>query len=244
MKKYFLLILLSLSIFLIYSLNIYSGWLEKGMNIVNSFHKSSNKLSTNDIIAGLKEALKVGSENVVKRLGKINGFYNDSNVHIPLPNSLKKIKKTLSKIGMDRELNNLELKLNRAAELATPKAKKIFLKAISQMTIEDAKKIYKGPRDAATQYFKRKMTEPLKNAMKPIIENSLNEVKAVKVYNSIIEKYNSLPFVKHINGDISNYVLKKALNGIFFYLAKEEAAIRENPAKRTTEILKKVFGRN
>lgn len=230
-----------------FSSSLYCGWLDKGKNLLNSISvpsvKNSNELSVSDIAAGLKDALKVGTENVVKLLGKPDGFLKDSVVHIPLPENLAKIKNTLSKIGLSSSLEELEVKLNRAAEIATPKAKKIFWDAIASMTMEDVKKIYNGSNDAATEYFKKKMTTPLMEAMKPVVDESLNEVAAVKTYNSILEKYNSLPFVKHVNGDISTYTLKKALNGIFYYLAKEEAAIRENPAKRTTEILKKVFGR-
>jgi len=226
--------------------NIYAGWLDKGTELFNQLksknNKSNNQLSISEIAAGLKDALKVGTENVVSQLGRVNGFYRDKNIHIPLPKNLQKIKKILKGVGLSKELDNLELKLNRAAELATPKAKKLFWEAISKMTIKDVKKIYNGPKDAATQYFKNKMSIPLKNEMRPIVSKTLNQVKAVQTYNSILKKYNSLPFVKHVHGDISDYVLKKALDGIFYYLAKEEAAIRENPAKRTTEILKKVFG--
>ncbi len=245
MKKINLL-LICFAIFLFIP-NSYAGWLDTGTKFLNEIknnnYQNNSKLSISEIAGGLKDALKVGTENVVKQLGKINGFYNDKKVHIPLPKNLQKVKKVLNRIGMGKELNDLELKLNRAAEIATPKAKKLFWNAISQMTIDDVKKIYNGPKDAATQYFKNKMSMPLKNEMRPVIENSLKQVKAIQTYNSILKTYNSLPFVKHIKGNIYDYVLDKALNGIFYYLAKEEAAIRENPAKRTTELLKKVFGR-
>ena len=110
------------------------------------------------------------------------------------------------------------------------------------MTIDDVNRIYHGPKDAATQYFKRKMSSKLKEEMRPIVERTINQVGAVKIYNLILQKYNSLPFVNPVRGDLTEYVLNKTLDGIFFYLAKEEAAIRENPAKRTTDLLKKVFG--
>ena len=240
----FLVVITTLFIF---SSNLYSGWFDKGKDILNSINvssvKKSNELSETDIAAGLKDALKVGTENVVKILSKPDGFLKDKAVHIHLPEKLQKLKNTLSKIGMASSLKTLEIKLNRAAEIATPKAKKIFWGAISSMTLEDVKKIYNGPEDAATKYFKSKMSIPLMKAMKPVIDKSLSQVNAVRVYNSILEKYNSLPFVNPVHGDISTYTLKKALQGIFYYLAKEEAAIRENPAKRTTEILKKVFRR-
>ncbi len=245
MKKITILCILSLLVFIG---NLYCGWLEKGSQYLKNMsnqkttNPSKSQLSTTEIINGLKEALKVGTENVVNKLGKQDGFLKDKAIHIPLPEKLQKIKNTLKKIGLSDQLDNLEVKLNRAAELATPKAKKLFLDAISSMSIEDANKIYKGPDDAATQYFKSKMSEPLKQEMKPIVEETLNKVAAVQTYKNIISKYNSLPFVKPINEDLTSYTLDKSLDGIFYYLAKEELAIRKNPAKRTTELLKKVFG--
>ena len=229
----------------IFSINLYGGWWGKGTELINKVkakNSSSSELTTSEIANGLKEALKVGTENVVKKIGKTDGFFKDPNIHIPLPENLRKVKDTLSKFGLSEKLDQLELKLNRAAELATPKAKKLFWDAIKQMTIGDVNKIYHGPEDAATQYFKSKMSEPLKNEMKPVVEKTINQVKAVQTYNSILKTYNSLPFVKPINGNLTEYVLNKTLDGIFFYLAKEEAAIRRNPAKRTTELLRKVFG--
>ena len=254
MKTYRGLTIIMLIIFsLIFARQANSGWFNQGKELLKVFSsgktQSTNRtaasagLTTSEISAGLKDALKVGTENVVKQLGVKNGFYKDNTVHIPLPENLQKIKNTLNKIGMAGTLNDLELKLNRAAEIATPKAKKLFWNAITDMKISDVNKIYNGPEDAATQYFKEKMGEPLKNEMKPVIDQSLSKVEAVQVYNSILSRYNSLPFVHPAEGDISAYVLNKAINGIFYYLSKEEAAIRENPAKRTTQLLKKVFGR-
>ncbi len=238
MKK----IIFFIIIFSFYSISSFAGWLENTNQLIDKFQKrKSNNLSISEISQGLKEALKVGTENVVKKLGKKCGFFYDSKVHIPLPNNLQKIKNTLNKFGMGDQLNSLEFKLNRAAELATPKAKKLFWNAINQMTINDVKQIYNGGDDAATKYFKNKMSMPLKKEMRPIVEQTLNQVKAVRTYNEILNTYNSLPFVKPIKGNLTDYVLDKTLDAIFYYLAKEEASIRKNPAKRTTEILKKVF---
>ncbi len=225
-----------------------AGWLNKSLNKLNKIgittnhsHNSSSP-SKSEIAAALKQALQIGAENTVSRLGRINGFYKDKHVHIPLPSKLQKIKNLLDRIGMGGQLNKLELQMNRAAELATPKAKRLFLKAIREMTIKDVYKIYKGPDDAATQYFKEKMGKELKEEMRPIVEKSLSKVKAVQTFNSIIQKYNSLPFGKHVNLNLTDYVLNKAEDGIFYYIAQEEKAIRKNPAKRVTDLLKKVFG--
>ena len=199
-------------------------------------------LGTNEIIAGLREALRVGTENVVGRIGSADGFNADPNIHIPLPPDLQKVQGILRKFGLSGMADEVELKLNRAAEAAAPKTKELVWKAINEMTLEDAKRIYDGPDDAATSYFKRVATTDLKNVIKPVIDNSLNEVGAVAAYDRLMGQYKSLPLVPDVKADLSNHATALALDGLFYYLAKEEAAIRQNPAKRTTEILTKVFG--
>jgi len=220
-------------------------WWQTGENLLKSMRgtKTAGELSLNDIGAGLKEALRVGTDNVVKQLGKTDGYNKDPAVHIPLPESLIKVKSTLDKFGMSSMLNDLELKLNRSAEAATPKAKQIFWDTISQMTIDDVKAIYNGPDDAATRYLQSKMTSPLKQEMQPVISDSMAEVGAIRSYDNVMAKYKAFPFVPDVKADLTNHVLDAALNGIFHYLAIEEAAIRNEPVKRTTEILKKVFNR-
>jgi hypothetical protein len=143
---------------------------------------------------------------------------------------------------MDSMLDDLELKLNRAAEIATPKAKILFWDAIGQMTLEDVRAIYQGPDDAATRYFEAKMSEPLAAEMQPIVSDSLAEVDAIALYDQAISRYQSLPMVPDAKADLTDYVVAEGMDGIFYYLAREEAAIRSNPAKRTTELLEKVFG--
>jgi hypothetical protein len=189
-----------------------------------------------------KQALRIGTENVVKKLGTKDGFNNDPSIHIPLPEELKTAKKMLSKIGMSAIVDDLELKLNRAAESATPKAKKLFLKAITDMTFKDVKNIYEGPENSATKYFQGKMSPPLKKEMQPIVEKTLSQVGAVKAYDKVIGQYKKLPFVPDVKANLTEHVIKKGMDGIFYYIAKEEANIRKNPAKQTTKLLKKVFG--
>ncbi len=220
-----------------------SSWLNKSSELLKSVGVGSkaSELTVDEIGAGLKEALKVGSNNVVGQLGTTDGFNTDSNIHIPLPKSLDNVKTMLAKVGMSSYFEDVELKLNRAAEAATPKAKKLFMDAISLMTIQDVKQIYNGPDDAATTYFKDKMTPDLSKEMKPIVEDSLSQVGAIRSYDTMMSKYKSLPFVPDVKADLTNHVLEKGMQGIFYYMAKEEAAIRQNPAKRTTELLKKVF---
>jgi len=198
-------------------------------------------LSSSDMVAGLKDALRVGSERVVSQLGKANGFNGDAKIHIPLLDSMKRVKSALAAVGMGGVMDDLELKLNRAAEAATPKAKKIFGDAIKGMSIADAKGILSGPDDAATRYFEKKMTPALRAEMKPVIENSMAQVGAVQAYDTAMQQYKSLPFVPNVKANLTAHVLDRGLKGIFLYLASEEAAIRKDPMKRTTSILKKVF---
>ncbi|RLL50555.1 DUF4197 domain-containing protein [Mariprofundus sp. EBB-1] len=200
-------------------------------------------LSHSDMVAGLKDALKVGSESVVAQLSKADGFNKDKAIHIPLPKNLETVKSALNTVGMGYMMDDLELRLNRAAEAATPKAKRIFADSIKSMSIDDAKGILNGPDDAATQYFKGKMSTPLSKEMRPIVTNALNEAGAVQAYDSVMGQYQSLPFMPDVKANLTQHVVDLGLSGIFHYMAAEEAAIRKNPVKRTTDILQKVFSR-
>ncbi len=219
-------------------------WWQKAINIFKSqkVNRTSDNLSSDEIGAAFKEALRIGSETVVEKLGAVNGFNADSNVRIPLPNELSKVKKMLSKLGMSQLVDDLEVKLNRAAEAATPKAKELFKQSIKEMTFDDIMGIYKGSEDSATEYFKEKMSQSLSSEMHPIVEQSLSNVGAIKAYSNVMDKYNKLPFVPDIDTNLTDHVVQKAMDGIFSYLAKEESAIRNDPVKQTTDLLKKVFG--
>ncbi len=220
---------------------VQAGWLDTVKDVISSDTTSSAALTDSEMAGGLKDALIVGSENVVSQLSAPGGFNSDPAIHIPLPESLQTVQKTMDKFGMGSSLNNLELKLNEAAEIATKKAQPLFLDAIKQLTWDDVKNILNGPDDAATQYFKGKMSLPLAAEMKPIVDESLNQVGAINTYNNVMGKYKSLPLVPDVQADLSQHVLDKGIDGIFHYLAVEEANIRNDPAKRTTDLLKKVF---
>jgi len=196
-------------------------------------------LSSSDMVAGLKDALRVGSERVVSQLGKADGFNSDAKIHIPLPDSMQRVKSALAAVGMGGAMDDLELKLNRAAETATPKAKKIFGNAIKDMSIADAKGILSGPNDAATRYFEKKMTPALRAEMTPVIENSMAQVGAVQAYDTAMQQYKSLPFVPDVKANLTEHVLDRGLKGIFLYLASEEAAIRKDPMKRHDKYFEK-----
>jgi hypothetical protein len=208
----------------------------------NTASNALSTLSVEDMSAGLKDALKVGTENVVSQLGQPDGFNLDDAIHIPLPAEIQQAKGLLDTVGMGGMVADLETQLNRGAEAATPKAKELFWTAITEMSIDDAKKIYNGPEDSATSYFREKMGPQLADEMRPVIENSLSEVGAVQTYDTMMSNYKTIPLVPDIKGDLTEYTINKGMDGIFYYLAKEEAAIRKDPVKQTTSLLKKVFG--
>ncbi len=205
--------------------------------------QNSQQLSDSDIGAGLREALKVGAERVVGQVGATDGFNGDPAIHIPLPDSLQRVQSTLSRVGLSSMTDDLELRLNRAAEAASPEAQAVFWQAIDEMTWDDVREIFNGPDDAATRYLERTMSSPLITRMKPIVDSSLAEVGAVRAYDQAIGRYKAVPFVPDVKADLTQHVLERALQGLFLYLAQEEAAIRQNPAKQSTELLKKVFGK-
>jgi len=220
------------------------NWWEKAKKLLSGEADVTQlALSDEQIGKALKQALSVGSESVIKTLQQSGAFANNPNLHIDLPPALATAGKLLDKIGMGQWTNELEAKLNEAAEQAIPAAGPIISKAISNLTLVDIQSIYNGESDAATQYFKKQMSGSIAQAMDPIVKQSLADVGALTVYDKVISEYQSIPFVPDISNDLTELVKAQAIAGIFEYLAKEEAAIRENPAKRTTELLKKVFAK-
>lgn len=216
---------------------------KKGQSLLTGRRRDSGSDLTNyEITRGLKEALRVGAATAVGRVGRVDGYNADPEIHLPLPSSLRPVKYALHTAGAPELLDNLELRLNRAAETAAPKAKRIFFSAIRQMTLNDARRIYNGPDDAATRYFERKMTPDLAAEMQPVVESSLTQVGAIRAFNEAMAIYKVFPIAPRVNADLTGYVVEKGIDGIFHYLAKEEAAIRRNPVKRTTRILRRVFG--
>jgi hypothetical protein len=221
-----------------------TDWMKMGQELLGTTVKNpvATTADSSRTAAGLKEALRVGSDTVVAQLGQVDGFNADPAIHIPLPKSFKTVQATLKPLGMSHLLDDLELKMNRAAEQATPKAKALFWSSIEQMTLDDVMGIYNGPPDAATRYFQQKMTPQLAVAMKPIVDQALSQTGAVQAYDNIMGEYRTVPFVPDVKADLAGHVVEQGMNGIFHYLAQEEAAIRQNPAKRTTELLRTVFG--
>jgi hypothetical protein len=199
-------------------------------------------LSTGEISGGLKDALRIATDRTVSTVGKTDGYYGDPAIKIPLPGSLKLVQQGLSMAGYGSLTDDLQLKINRAAEAAAPQAKDVFVESIQQMSLDDARGILNGPDDAATQYFKKTMSNPLKDRMRPIVSDQLSQVGAVKSLDAVMGQAASVPGVPTPTSSLTDFTLDGALSGIFHYLAAEEKAIRQNPAARSTELLKKVFG--
>jgi hypothetical protein len=201
-------------------------------------------LSTGDISSGLKDALKTASQRVVGRVGKTDGYNGDPAIRIPLPGPLQKIEGPLKSMGASGMLDDLQVKMNRAAEQAAPKALNIFTDAASRMSITDARGILNGPQDAATQYFKRTTSSQLTTSFRPIVDQSLSGVGAVSSFKAVQQRASAIPLAgQEVQGfNLSDFTVGKALDGLFHYMGVEEAAIRTNPAARTTDLLKKVFG--
>lgn len=221
-----------------------AGCQTDGLNLQSALDSAglAAPLTDGEIGNGLKEALKVGTGRAVGRVGAVDGYNADPAIHIPLPKNLNKVHEVLTKIGANRLTTDLELKLNRAAERAAPEAKAVFWQAIVDMTLQDVRNIWKGPDDSATQYFRGSMTTPLTERFTPIVLDAMSEVGAIRSYDRMMAKYKAVPFVPDVKGDLTRYTVGKGLGGLFHYVGKEEAAIRKDPAKRTTQLLKRVFG--
>ncbi len=198
------------------------------------------QLSNDDIIGGLKEALKVGTENGTKKISAVDGFFKDATIKVLMPDEAKKMEEKLRALGLGSQVDDAILSMNRAAEDACKSAAPIFINAIKQMSFADAVGILKGGDFAATNYLKDKTTTALTESFRPVIENSLAKVGATKYWNTIFSAYNKFSF-KKINPDLTAYVTERALNGIFHQVSLEEQKIRKDPLARTSDILKKVF---
>ena len=199
-------------------------------------------LSDGKITAGLKEALNVSTGKAVALTGRPDGFLKNEAIRILLPDKLRSVGKGLRMVGMGSQVDALEVGMNRAAEQATPKAKQIFLGAVSRMSFSDARQILTGGDTAATDYFKKQSTDELTAAFSPIVHQSMENVGVVRQYNQVMKN----PLASSVAGqnfNLDSYVVGKTLDGLFYMLGQEEKKIRTDPAAQTTTLLKEVFGR-
>ena len=203
----------------------------------------SGALSGAKIGMGLKEALQAATDKSVMLTGKVDGFFGNQAIKIVMPEKLKRLESGLRAVGYGPQVDEFVLSMNRAAERAAPAARQIFLDAIGEMTFEDARQILNGGDTAATEFFKGKTTDRLTGAFRPVISHSMNEVGVTRRYQELVGRFEALPFVKTQTFDVDGYVTDKALDGLFHVLGEQERQIRLDPAARTTELLKEVFGK-
>ncbi len=216
------------------------GNLLKG--VAGSGSEASSGLTENQMIDGLREALEVGSNRAVDMVSQSDGYYGNPEIKIPLPKSLQSVEKVLRATGYGSTLDAFDLSMNRAAETAAPEAKSLFLDAIGKMTFADAQKIINGRDDEATIYFKDKTSARLETLFKPIVQDSMAQVGVTQSYQDLQKQIETIPFAGETALDLDQYVTENAIDGLFKMLAEEEAMIRTDPAARTTDLLKTVFG--
>ena len=202
-----------------------------------------NELSDEKITSGLKEALRVGTDNAVRSTGRPDGYFGNEAIKVLMPEKLRTLEKGLRAIGYGPDVDEFVLSMNRAAERAAPHAKAIFWDAILELSFEDARQIFSGGDTAATDYFRDKTTDKLVGAFTPVVEEAMDEVGVTRQYNQLVGRARAIPFLKSEFLDINEYVVGKALEGLFYVLAEEERKIRKDPAARITELLKEVFGK-
>ncbi len=194
------------------------------------------------IAAGLKEALRVGTERTVDHTSRLDGFLANELIRIAMPEELESMAGLLRTVGLGGQVDEMEVAMNRAAEKASGEAIDVFVGAIREMTIGDVYAVWKGPDDAATEYFRGKTSDALRFRFRPIVTEKMEEVGLVRVYNSLTDRYAELPLTTRPALDLEDYVTEKTLGGLFTVLASEEKRIREDPTARTTDLLRTVFG--
>lgn len=242
-----ILALIAISSFLI-------GCSEKGLQTLNNVLSSTQdilgedepeKLTHTEVISGLKEALKVGTDSAVCLVSKMNGFYKNPFIFIAFPPEAIKVKNTLNNAGFGSLVDDFEMTLNRSAEEAAKIASPIFIDAITSMSISDGFTVLHGSNHAATTFLQEKTSNQLRGKFSPLVNIALNKVQLTKHWEPIIEKYNLLTLFTGddpINPDLEAYVTQKTLDGLFLQIAREEKKIRENPEARVSDLLQRVFG--
>ena len=199
------------------------------------------EISNTDIASGLREALEFGIDKQVSKLTEVDGFYKNELVKILLPEELQKVDQALRDVGLSNLADEGLKVLNRAAEDAVKEATPIFLKAVKEITFDDAKNILLGSDDSATSYLTVKTQIDLYDKFHPVIQNSFAKVGADQIWENLINKYNSIPFTNNVNPNLTDYVTNEALKGVYTMIAIEEKEIRNTVSSRTTDLLRKVF---
>ena len=212
---------------------------------------SRSNVSENDAAGGIKEALAQGVDRAVRQLGTQDGFFRDQAVKILVPKDLRKMADLARTLGAGKRVDAFELSMNRAAEQAVPKAAGILGDAVRQMTLQDAIGLVRGGETSATDFFRRVSEEKLYAAFRPIVEEQTTKVGVTKKYKDMVKKAGGSGLGAALLGgdnsqaaDLDDYVTREAIDGLFHVIAEQEKQIRRNPASRTTELLRRVFGRD
>ena len=200
------------------------------------------QLSAATTASGLKDALRVATEEAVETTSKSGGFLDNPTIRIPLPGKLESMANGLRVMGMGAKVDELEVAMNHAAEKAAGEATPVFSKALGDMSFTDASGILKGGDTAATQYFKRTTSAELATRFRPIVDQAMAQTGVVKQYDELVSSYASTPFASAPKLDLGSYVTEQTLGGLFKVMGEEEKKIRKDPAARTTDLLKQVFG--
>lgn len=207
-------------------------------NSVNSGNPNQSEIG-----AALKEALVIGVSAGTDRLSAQNGFFGNTAIKLLFPPEARKVEQALRSIGLNKACDDFILSLNNAAELAAKEAKPILITALKEMSIQDASKILlSGQNNAATTYFQEVTSTSLEAKFNPVIQNALTKTEATRYWTDLSTQYNQIPFVKKVNTDLASYATQKAMEGLFYEIAKEELKIRQNSVLRSSTLLKKVFG--
>jgi hypothetical protein len=193
--------------------------------------------------AGIREALAVGTERAVNSLSQVNGYFGNAAVKILMPSSIQKVAEVARMAGFQKQVDEFILSMNRAAEAAAPLAARHFGDAIRDMTVDDVRGILTGGDTAATEFFRRKTHDKLYAAFKPIVSQKVGDVGATRAYKDMMGRYEKVPMMGSQSLDLDDYVTNKSLDGLFYVVGQEEKKIRTNPAARTTDLLKSVFGK-
>lgn len=218
---------------------------EQAEEVIFGSGSTTPALSNEEVIKGLREALKVGIEKSVDLTSKTDGFNGNQLIRIPFPDEAKKVKDVALELGLTNQVAKFEETLNRAAEQAVAEAIPVFVEAISNMSIQDGFAILNGENNAATTYLMDATTAALVNKFRPIVDKAVQDVELTKYWTPLVNAYNTATILtggQDVDPDLTQYVTERAIQGLFVYVEKEEQNIRANPSARITEILQKVFG--
>ncbi len=207
-----------------------------------AFAQNFAGLSQADAARGIREALGLAARNATTRLGAADGFWGNTRVRIPLPGVLGQTQRTLGRMGMSRPLDDLQQSLNRAAETTMPEAARLFTDAVRTVTIADAVQIVRGGDTSATTYLRGRTETRLTSLLRPPMTQALTNSGAFTLMRSALRQAGLSSMTSDLRTEVINFSTTKALDGCFLFIAEEERSIRRDPVRRTTDILRRVFG--